>query len=84
MNKEQIKKSLKSYPEALTVKEVAEILRVSTKLVYQLIKENKIPATNVGREKRIAKSRIIHYLRTAGTLGTNPNAVLSDKTRGKS
>ena len=41
---------------ALTAAEVAEILRVSTKTVYKLIKEKSLPAVKVGRENRIAKS----------------------------
>ena len=41
---------------ALTAAEVAEILRVSTKTVYKLIKEKSLPAVKVGRENRIARS----------------------------
>ena len=50
------------YPDALTVKEVAEILRVSTKTVYKLIKDGTVPAVKVGREQRIAKAHLITFL----------------------
>ena len=43
MTKREITKSLKEYPAALTVKELAEILRVSTKTVYKLLKEGASP-----------------------------------------
>ena len=39
MTKKEHEKELRSYPAALTATEVAEILRVSTKTVYKLIKE---------------------------------------------
>lgn len=39
MTKKEYEKSLCKYPTALTVAEVSEILRVSTKTVYKLIKE---------------------------------------------
>ena len=54
MTKKEITKSLCGYPAALNVKETAQILRVSTKLIYRMIREKKLPATKVGREKRIA------------------------------
>ena len=38
MTKKEHEKELRCYPAALTVTEVAEILRVSTKTVYKLIK----------------------------------------------
>ena len=61
MSKKEITKSLCGYPAALNVKETAEILRVSTKTVYKLIAEGKLPAVKVGRENRIAKSELIKY-----------------------
>ena len=36
---------------------------VSTKTVYKLVRENRIPSVKVGREIRIAKSELINYLR---------------------
>ena len=63
MTKKEHEKELRCYPAALNAAEVAEILRVSTKTVYKLIKEKSLPAVKVGRENRIAKSQLIDYLR---------------------
>ncbi len=73
MTKRQVQKELRAYPDALTVKEVAEILRVSTKTVYKLIKENKIPAVKVGREQRVAKVHLITFLQKRGGIVMYPN-----------
>ena len=48
MTKREITKSLKEYPAALTVKELSEILRVSTKTVYKLLKEGALPRLQGG------------------------------------
>ena len=52
MTKKEHEKELRCYPAALNAAEVAEILRVSTKTVYKLIKEKSLPAVKVGRENR--------------------------------
>ena len=59
MTKKEHEKELRCYPAARPAAEVAEILRVSTKTVYKLIKEKALPAVKVGRENRIAKSQLI-------------------------
>ena len=74
MTKQEHDKELRGYPAALNAAEVAEILRVSTKTVYKLIKEKSLPAVKVGRENRIAKSQLIDYLRQRERLGSNPKA----------
>ena len=56
---------MRSYPMALTVPEVAEILRVCTKTVYKLIKEDSIPYVKIGREIRVSKGRLIEYLQNS-------------------
>ena len=80
MTKREYSRQLKDYPAALTVAEVAEILRVSTKTVYKMIKENKLPAVKVGRENRVAKSRLIEYLRTASAESLHPSVILTQKS----
>lgn len=72
MTKREITKSLKEYPAALTVKELAEILRVSTKTVYKLLKEGALPACKVGRENRVAKVELVHFLRERDKRGGLP------------
>lgn len=80
MTKKEREKELRCYPGALTVAEVAEILRVSTKTVYKLIKEKTLPAVKVGRENRIAKSQLIDYLRQREAISSNPTVYFLEKT----
>ena len=80
MTKKEREKELRCYPAALTVAEVAEILRVSTKTVYKLIKEKTLPAVKVGRENRIAKSQLIDYLQQKDRTGSNPTVYFLEKT----
>ena len=80
MTKKEHEKELRCYPAALTAAEVAEILRVSTKTVYKLIKEKSLPAVKVGRENRIAKSQLIDYLRQRERPGSNPKVCFLEKT----
>lgn len=65
MTRRERERELRSYPMALTVPEVAEILRVCTKTVYKLIKGNKIPYVKIGREIRVSKGRLIEYLQNS-------------------
>ena len=80
MTKKECEKELRCYPAALTAAEVAEILRVSTKTVYKLIKEKSLPAVKVGRENRIAKSQLIDYLRQRERPGSNSKVCFLEKT----
>ena len=80
LTKREITKSLKEYPAALTVKELAEILRVSTKTVYKLLKEGALPACKVGRENRVAKVELVNFLRERDKRGTNPKCVQTDNS----
>lgn len=80
MTKREFSRQLKDYPAALTVAEVAEILRVSTKTVYNMIKSEKLFAVRVGREHRIAKSNLIDYLRAADKQSSHPKVVGCDKS----
>ncbi|MDD7302606.1 MAG: helix-turn-helix domain-containing protein [Eubacteriales bacterium] len=49
------------------MKEVSEILRISTKLVYRLINNGTILSVKIGRENRIPKTDLIAYMRGLGT-----------------
>ncbi|HZJ27827.1 MAG TPA: helix-turn-helix domain-containing protein [Acidimicrobiia bacterium] len=46
----------------LTVREVAEAMRVSTMTVYRLIKARELSATRVGKHFRIRRSDLAAYL----------------------
>lgn len=50
------------YPDILSVKDIAEIFGFSTKKIYQLIQEGKIPPIPCGRTIRIAKISVINYV----------------------
>lgn len=79
MTKKEREKELRCYPAALTAAEVAEILRVSIKTVYKLIKEKTLPAVKVGRENRIAKSQLIEYLQQKDSSSSNPRVYFLEK-----
>lgn len=80
MNKKEIAHTLKDYPTALTVDEVAEILRISTKTIYKLIDEKALSAVKVGRAFRITKGDVINYLRQKDKQSSNPKCVISENT----
>jgi len=81
MTKREKAKELKNYPDALTVSEVAEILRVSTKTVYKLINQEKIPAVKVGRAKRITKADLLDYLCPPRCICLHPKEIISDNSQ---
>jgi excisionase family DNA binding protein len=54
---------LKKYPDVLDMKQMCEILRISQKTGYALIKANKIDFLKVGRAYRIPKPFLLNYLR---------------------
>ena len=78
MTKKEIRKELKDYPTALSVEEVAQILRVSSKTVYKIIRNQELPAVKIGREYRIAKSAVVDHLRNLDKKTSNPKCVVSD------
>lgn len=45
-------------PDVLNVEEVADLLRVSTQTVYNMLKDGRISATKVGREWRFSRRKI--------------------------
>ena len=55
-------KRISDYPEILTVQEASELLGVSTKTVYKLLKEGHIAKRAVGREFKIPKINVTDYL----------------------
>ena len=48
--------------DILTIEEAAELLKISTKTVYILVRGNKLRASKVGRMWRIKKADIDDYL----------------------
>jgi len=55
-------KRISDYPDILTVQEASELLGVSTKTVYKLLREGQIEKKAVGRAFRIPKVNVTNYL----------------------
>lgn len=53
----------KEYPDVLDVKQVSQLLGVSTKTVYKLVKDGSLTALRVGREFRFPKLLLMQYTR---------------------
>lgn len=60
--KEAYRLMLKKYPDILTVEQMCEVLGISAKTGYKLLKEEKISSIKVGRAYRIPKAHIFTYL----------------------
>ena len=54
---------LKKYPDIMNVDQICEILGISTKTGYRLLKNNQIIALKVGRTYRIPKIHVLSYLK---------------------
>ena len=52
----------KNFHDVLTVKEVADFLKISKKSVYAMLQENQIRHRKIGRIYRIPKVAIEEYL----------------------
>ena len=59
--------SLENIPEHLSVREVAELLRVNPKTVYRRIWDGTINVTRIGRAIRITKTEILRLREPPGT-----------------
>lgn len=53
---------LESYPDVLNVKQLTELLQISVKTTYEIIKSGKIQCLRVGREYRFPKPFILEFL----------------------
>ena len=60
---------LRDYPDVLNIDQMCEVLSVSTKTGYKLLKDGKIEYLKIGRAYRIPKAHILRYLKiTCSTL----------------
>lgn len=55
--------------ELMRVKEVADIMKVSTTTIYRLIALSELPATRVGKAWRIRRGDVDSYLKRGGYKG---------------
>lgn len=53
---------LEKYNELMTVQEVSEVLKVSTRTVQKLLKNNVIGSIRVGKVYRVNKDKLIDYI----------------------
>lgn len=53
---------LKEYPDVLTTEETSDILRISRKKLYELIKNNELKAKKIGSKFVISKKDVIMFL----------------------
>lgn len=60
--REAYKLMLKEYPDVMSIDQMCEILSISTKTGYKIIKEGSICCLKVGRAYRIPKAHLLTYL----------------------
>ena len=63
---------LKEYPDVLDVKQVSEVLGVSAKTVYRLIRNGTFASLKIGREFRIPKVIVMKYIKIFGSTMCEP------------
>ena len=63
--------------ELMTVREVADYLRVTKKTIYRLLKQGRIPATKVGNQWRFDKTAIDEWLQR-DSVGAKANILVVD------
>lgn len=57
---------LREYPDILNIHQMSELLGVSTKTGYKLLRDRKINCMKVGRTYRIPKAHVLTYLKIGG------------------
>lgn len=58
----------REYPDVVTVSQMSEMLGISEKSAYRLLKENCIEHFKIGRTYKIPKLYIFSYLRVGGRI----------------
>lgn len=51
-----------TYPDVVSVTQLAQMLHISERLAYRLIRENQIACLKIGRTYKIPKINVIEYL----------------------
>ncbi len=62
LRKQNYKIMLRSYPDVLDIKDIADILRISTKTTYKLLKNEDIKHIKIGPAYRVPKVYMLDYL----------------------
>ena len=63
---------LRSYPDIMDINQICEVLCISTKTGYKLLRDGEILSLKVGRTYRIPKAHLLSYLKI-GTLSFEPS-----------
>ena len=53
---------LETYPDVLEIRDLCSILRIGRKTAYQLLSSGEIPYRRIGRNYKIRKDAVIHFL----------------------
>ena len=53
---------LKDYPDVMNIEQVCEVLGVSTKTGYRILREGKLRSLKIGRAYRVPKAHLFTYL----------------------
>lgn len=61
-NKDAYRVMFRDYPDVVCVEQMSEMLGISTKTAYRLLKDNEIKHFRVGRTYKIPKLHILSYL----------------------
>jgi len=62
-NREIYRVVFKDYPDVLTVKQVSQLLGVSTKTVYRILRNGALSSLKIGREFRVPKVNVMKYVK---------------------
>ena len=62
MKNDAYKLMLKDYPDVMSIEQMCEILSISTKTGYRILREGKICCLKVGRAYRIPKAHLFTFL----------------------
>lgn len=69
--------------EVLTVQEVADYLKVTTKTVYEIIKQGSLPSFRIGRAVRCRRSAVEDFIECQLTTADAPVGKPAISTRGQ-
>ena len=68
MNQVEIESLLESYPDMLTVNEVATVLRVHPRSIQRWVRSGQVDAVRMGRSYRIARKDVVQWMVAARLL----------------
>lgn len=67
MNQAELEQLLASYPDILTVEDIATILRVHPRSIQRWAQQGRVASVRVGRSYRIPRSEVLRWMLAAST-----------------